>query len=66
MHPADVAALRIDEGTRSCSPPSTASSPSRCKISDRVLEGVAFVPLYYDGGAVCGLLGRDGAPVPCR
>ena len=35
----------------------------RCKISDRTLEGVAFVPYSYDAGAVTSLLGRTGAPV---
>ena len=38
----------------------------RCKISGRVQEGVVFVPSYYDGGAVNGLLGRDGAPAGVR
>jgi len=38
----------------------------RCKISGRVVEGVLFVPSYYDGGAVTRLLGRDGAPVSVK
>ena len=33
-----------------------------CKISDRLLENVVFVPYSYDGG-VCALLARGGAPV---
>ncbi len=34
----------------------------RAKISDSVLPGSVFVPLYYDGGAVTGLFGHeDGA-----
>jgi hypothetical protein len=31
-----------------------------------VQEGVAFVPYFYDGGAVNRLLSRGGAPVPVR
>jgi hypothetical protein len=38
----------------------------RCKISQRVLEGVLFLPAYYDGGAVTRLLNRTGAPVAVR
>ena len=38
----------------------------RCRITGRVLEGVAFVPSYHDGGSVMRLLGRDGAPVGVR
>jgi hypothetical protein len=31
-----------------------------------VLEGVLFVPSYYDGGAVTALLDANGAPAPVR
>ncbi len=36
----------------------------RCKISDRVLEGVAFVPYYYDGGAVARCSAAMARPSP--
>jgi predicted molibdopterin-dependent oxidoreductase YjgC len=38
----------------------------RCKISGRVLEGVLFLPAYYDGGAITRLLDRTGAPIAVR
>jgi hypothetical protein len=38
----------------------------RCKISDRVLDGVVYVPWYYDGGAVNALLARGGASPSVR
>jgi len=30
------------------------------------LEGVLFLPAYYDGGAINRLLDRTGAPTPVR
>jgi len=38
----------------------------RCRVTGRVLEGVAFVPSYCDGGRVMRLLARDGAPIGVR
>ena len=63
LHPADAAALRIDDESDVTLVTANGELTIRCKISDRVLEGVAFVPYSHDGGAVCGLLGRGGAPV---
>jgi formate dehydrogenase alpha subunit len=66
LHPADAAALRIGEGAEVVLVTDNGELALRCKLSDRVQEGVAFVPYYYDGGAVCALLARDGAPVSVR
>ena len=63
LHPADAAALRIDDESEVMLVTDHGELTIRCKISDRVLEGVAFVPYSYDGGAVCALLGRGGAPI---
>jgi predicted molibdopterin-dependent oxidoreductase YjgC len=63
LHPADAAALRIDDESEVTLVTAHGELSIRAKISDRVLEGVAFVPYYYDGGAVNTLLGRSGAPV---
>ncbi len=66
LHPADAAALRVRDGDEVTLATSSAELTLRCQISGRVLEGVAFVPSYYDGGSVMRLLGRDGAPVAVR
>ena len=66
IHPADAAALRLRDGDEVTLATSGGELTLRCQISGRVLEGVAFVPSYYDGGAVARLLSRDGAPVPVR
>jgi predicted molibdopterin-dependent oxidoreductase YjgC len=63
LNQVDFAALRIEEGSEVVLATEHGELAIRCKVSDRVPAGVAFVPLYYDGGAVCSLLGRDGAPV---
>jgi predicted molibdopterin-dependent oxidoreductase YjgC len=63
---ADFAALRIDEGAEVVLTTDYGEVSIKCKASDRVPEGVAFVPYYYGGGAVCTLLGRDGAAVPAK
>ena len=63
LHPADAAALRITDESEVTLVTANGELTIRCKISDRVLEGVAFVPYSYDGGAVCALLGRGGAPI---
>ena len=66
LHPADAAALRIGDESEVTLATAHGELAIRCKISDRVLEGVAFVPYSYDGGAVNTLLGRGGAPVAVR
>jgi predicted molibdopterin-dependent oxidoreductase YjgC len=66
LHPADAAALRIADGAEVLLVTDNGELALRAKLSDRVQEGVAFVPYYYDGGAVCALLARDGAPVSVR
>ncbi len=66
LHPADAAAMRVRDGDEVTLATPSAELTLRCRVSARVLEGVAFVPSYYDGGAVMRLLGRDGAPVSVR
>ncbi|HEX5479403.1 MAG TPA: molybdopterin dinucleotide binding domain-containing protein, partial [Dehalococcoidia bacterium] len=66
LHPADAAALRVNDEEPVTLVTNAGELTIRCKISGRVQEGVAFVPYFYDGGAVNRLLGRDGAPVAVR
>ncbi len=66
LHPADAAALRVGDGDEVTLVTDAGELSVRCRISGRVLEGVAFLPAYYGGGAVTRLLGRDGAPVAVR
>lgn len=63
MHPADAGALHILEGTVVVLVTEHGELSLKAKLSDRVQEGVVFVPYYFDGGAVCGLLASDGAPI---
>jgi predicted molibdopterin-dependent oxidoreductase YjgC len=66
LHPADAAALRLDDGAEVTLVTEHGQLAIRCKLSDRTPEGVAFVPYYYDAGVVCALLPPDGAPVPVQ
>ncbi len=66
IHTADAAGLRITDGEEVTLTSASGELAVRCKISDRVQEGVAFLPSYYDGGAVTALLDRSGAPVPVK
>jgi len=66
LHPADIASLRIEEGTEVTLATDHAELAVRVKASDRVIEGVAFVPYYLDGGAVCALRPASGASVAVR
>lgn len=62
MNAADAAALGIEDGQEVVLANERGELTIRVKISDSVLPGSAFVPLYYDGGAVTALFGReDGA-----
>jgi predicted molibdopterin-dependent oxidoreductase YjgC len=60
---ADAAAMRIADEEEVTLSSEHGELTLRCKVSDRVLEGVVFVPSYYDGGAVASLLPRGGATV---
>jgi predicted molibdopterin-dependent oxidoreductase YjgC len=66
VHPTDAAALRIADGDEVTLRTDQGELTLRAEISDRVLEGVVFVPAYHDAGAVTALLSRDGAAVPVR
>ncbi|MBF6599008.1 MAG: molybdopterin-dependent oxidoreductase [Dehalococcoidia bacterium] len=66
LHPADAAAMRIADEDEVMLVSAHGELTLRCKISGRVQEGVAFVPVYYDGGAVNRLLAADGAPAGVR
>jgi predicted molibdopterin-dependent oxidoreductase YjgC len=66
IHPNDAANLRISDDDEVTLVTDTGELAVRCKLSQRVLEGVLFLPAYYDGGAVTRLLDRTGAPVPVR
>ncbi|MEX2245206.1 MAG: molybdopterin-dependent oxidoreductase [Dehalococcoidia bacterium] len=66
MNPQDSAALRLGDGEEITLSNERGELTLRCQVSDRVLEGVLFVPALYDGGAVMALLPRDGRPVAVR
>jgi predicted molibdopterin-dependent oxidoreductase YjgC len=66
IHPADAAAMRIDDGGDVSLFADGGELRLRCKITARVQEGVVFVSSYYDGGAVMALLNRNGRPQPVR
>jgi formate dehydrogenase major subunit len=66
LHPADMAALRVDDGAEVTLVTDHGELTLRCKATDRPAEGVAFVPYCYDGGAVCALLPPTGAPTPVQ
>jgi predicted molibdopterin-dependent oxidoreductase YjgC len=63
IHPSDAAALRINDEDEVTLAADAGELIVRCKISGRVQEGMAYLPSYYDGGAINRLLQRDGAPV---
>ena len=66
LHPADMAALRVDDGAEVTLVTEHGELTLRCKATDRPAEGAAFVPYYYGGGAVCALLPPSGAPTPVQ
>ncbi len=66
IHPSDAAAMGVSDEDVLKLVSDSGELTVRCKISARVLEGVLFLPSYYDGGAVTRLLDRSGAPVPVR
>ncbi len=66
LHPADAAALHVRDGDEVTLVTANGELTLRCLASRRVQEGVAFVPSYYDGGAVNALVARDGAPVAVK
>jgi predicted molibdopterin-dependent oxidoreductase YjgC len=63
IQPSDAATLRVHDGDEVTLVTENGQLTLRCKVSARVQEGVAYVPSYYDGAAVTGLLPRDGAPI---
>ncbi len=63
LHPADAASLHVRDGDEVTLVSDHGELTLRCQVSARVQEGVAFVPSYYDGGAVNALLAAAGAPV---
>ena len=66
LHPADMAALRIEDGAEVTLATDHGELAIRARATDRISEGVAFVPYYYDAGAVCTLLSPTGAPTPVQ
>jgi len=59
MNPADAAALGVEDGQEVVLTNERGELTIRARISDSVLPGSVFVPLYYDGGAVTALFGRE-------
>lgn len=63
---ADAAAMRLSDGDEVTLASDTGELTLHCQVSDRVLEGVVYVPWYYDGGAINAVLPANGASVPVR
>ncbi len=63
---ADAAALRLSDDDELTLASDQGELTIRCKISDRVLDGMLFIPQYYDAGAITALLPRTGAPARVR
>jgi predicted molibdopterin-dependent oxidoreductase YjgC len=59
MNAADAEALGVEDGQEVVLANDRGEFTIRAKISDSVLPGSVFVPLYYDGGAVTALFGRE-------
>jgi len=59
MNAADAATLGVEDGQEVVLANERGELTIRAKISDSVLPGSVFVPLYYDGGAVTALFGRE-------
>jgi predicted molibdopterin-dependent oxidoreductase YjgC len=66
LHPADAAALHVSDGDEIVLATDRGELSVRVQISGRVQEGVAFLPYYYDSGAIMKLLAATGAPVAVR
>ncbi|KPK47443.1 MAG: hypothetical protein AMJ77_03175, partial [Dehalococcoidia bacterium SM23_28_2] len=67
MNASDAAALGVEDGQEVVLANERGELTIRAKISDSVLPGSVFVPLYYDGGAVTALFDhKDGAPARVR
>jgi len=58
---ADAAALGVEDEQEVVLANERGELTIRAKISDSVLPGSVFVPLYYDGGAVTALFGHEDA-----
>jgi predicted molibdopterin-dependent oxidoreductase YjgC len=67
MNAADAAALGVEDGQEVVLANEHGELAIQVKISESVLPGSVFVPLYYDGGAVTALFGHeDGALARAR
>jgi predicted molibdopterin-dependent oxidoreductase YjgC len=66
VHPADAAALGLRDGDEVVLAGNGTELAVHAKVSGRVMEGVVFLPSYYNGGAVNRLLDRNGAATPVR
>ena len=60
VSPLDAARLGLEEGQEVALVDGRSELAIRVRVTDAVQPGVAFVPLYYDGGAVTALFGRHG------
>jgi predicted molibdopterin-dependent oxidoreductase YjgC len=66
LHPSDAASLGVTDGDDLLLQSDAGELAARVSVSARVLEGVAFLPSYYDGGAVTRLLDRTGSSARIR
>ncbi len=60
VNPLDAARLGLEEGQEVALAGGRGEVTIPVRVTDAVQPGVVFVPLYYDGGAVTALFGRDG------
>ncbi len=61
ISPAEAARLGISPGDEVTLKNGRGELTIRAKLTEAVQRGMLFVPLYYDGGAVSALFGRDEA-----
>jgi formate dehydrogenase major subunit/formate dehydrogenase alpha subunit len=67
VNPADAAALGVADGDEVVLHNRRGKVSMRCRLTEAVQPRTLFVPLYYDGGAVSLLFGReDGAAAPVK
>ncbi len=64
INPADAASLGVADGQEVALATEQGELTIRARVSESVLPGSVFVPLYYDGGAVTALFAPEEGPPP--
>ncbi|MDP2948531.1 MAG: molybdopterin-dependent oxidoreductase, partial [Chloroflexota bacterium] len=64
INPGDAASLGVEDGQEVVLVNDHGQLTIRARVSESVQPGSLFVPLYYDGGAVTALFGREDGGLP--